>query len=676
MRHILRALRPVAFACIACVIAIRPGYAEPPQHVLLIKAESAEKRACIGIKVDDHHYECDKDENAFFEWEKGVELVVVNRQFETDYVVQVENVIEVARNSIRGLEEVANLTISSPALAVTPPPAKGALTGTELKPADFLSMLLDEEQADRPLAMLRSELAELQRQREEVEVNLDALEKAHTHLTTAMGDADCRDAGGDPTFPTVLRCLQQQRAAALEPTDRLTNEILFRTLRRDTKDRIDLVAALQGALTRADLPGAITRLDAALTLLEQSEQTILADLAAARQAAALYQQAAHDQTLQHLRRDQLRVLFRTQLKADDVVDAAEINSLVNAYVDALRRQGFATRQADELHGYAGAQEHAIRDRPLDHDRSRFRKVERAVQIDLPLTVAGVNAAQSRLVETMNDIYDQSAVSVPLRKLIDLSAHTGKNILVTYSIFRTEGFARYQIVTPLVAPNGTAAPAATVVAMPPPSIAADTGSATSAAASTSSPTPPPAPPGEPVARGTFAVHNFDRASVVAAFVATTLRDVTWSKHSETTADGKTITTPFAATREMQQHFFLGIDYYFRPRDSFPGAKQPSWKSQFGVLGGVSITHLNNFFAGLAWEPILGINLGAGLHFGTETALQPPAAEHTALTSDTVPTYEQRRTGGFFTLGLDVEVFRKVFGKVVGIGVGTTPTTAGS
>jgi hypothetical protein len=674
MRILFRFVCPTAVACVVCIIGVRPGYAEEPrQRVLLIKAESADKRACVAVKDDEGHYQCDA--NAFFEWEKGVELVVVHRQFETDYVVQVENVIEVARNSIRGLEEVANLTISSPTLATIPPPAKGGIAGTELKPADFLAMLLDEAQADRPMMMLQSEIADLQRQYDEARMNMAALDKVYSHLTAPASGTDCRSTGGDPTLQTVLGCLKRQQDAMDSHEDLLSNEMLFRSLRRETKDQIDLVAALQSAITRTDLPGTIVRVDAALTQLEQSRQTILSDLTAAVQAAVLYQKTADDDTLQHLRRDQLRVLFRTQLKADDVVDAAEINSLVNAYVAALRRQGFARRQAQALQTFAEQQRGQIEDWPLKRVRGRFRAIERGVQLDLPNTVAEVNAAQSRLVETMNYIYDHSAVPVPLRKLVDLSAHTGKNVLATYAIFRTEGFARYQIVTPLVASNASAAPASAVVAMPPPSLAADTGSTTTTAASTGTPTPSPAPPGEPVARGTFAVHNFDRASVVAAFVATTLRDVTWGKRTETTADGKTITAPFAATREMQQHFFLGIDYYLRPRDSFPGAKQASRLSQLGVLGGISITHLNNFFAGLAWEPILGINLGLGLHFGTETALQPPAAEHTALTSDTVPTYEQRRTGAFFTLGLDVEVFRKVFGKVIGIGAGTTPTTAG-
>jgi hypothetical protein len=123
----------------------------------------------------------------------------------------------------------------------------------------------------------------------------------------------------------------------------------------------------------------------------------------------------------------------------------------------------------------------------------------------------------------------------------------------------------------------------------------------------------------VAGGTFALHQFDRAAIVAGFAFST---------NQTTGSG------------WQPHVLLGVQYYIRLRDSFPGTTGRG----FAVLGGISLNSLNTYFVGGAWEPSQGFNVASGLSFARDA--------HTF--------------GPFLMLGLDVDVFRKIFGKATGIG----------
>jgi hypothetical protein len=58
---------------------------------------------------------------------------------------------------------------------------------------------------------------------------------------------------------------------------------------------------------------------------------------------------------------------------------------------------------------------------------------------------------------------------------------------------------------------------------------------------------------------------------------------------------------------------------------------------------------------------------GANFGSETTLQRNFQFGTPadITGD-FPTYEKRTTGWFVTAGLGLGIFRKIFGKVTGIG----------
>jgi hypothetical protein len=88
--------------------------------------------------------------------------------------------------------------------------------------------------------------------------------------------------------------------------------------------------------------------------------------------------------------------------------------------------------------------------------------------------------------------------------------------------------------------------------------------------------------------------------------------------------------------------------------------------------VSGNALNNYFLGLAWEPSLGFNFGFGAHSGTETRLQAPYQLNSAIPSSSVLTYDKRITKLFVMAGFDLQIFRKIFGKVTGVGTSATST----
>lgn len=165
---------------------------------------------------------------------------------------------------------------------------------------------------------------------------------------------------------------------------------------------------------------------------------------------------------------------------------------------------------------------------------------------------------------------------------------------------------------------------------------------------------------------FEVHNFDAAAVFATFAFSTLKTSTFG--SQLGPDGLLKVQP--PSEKSQHHIFIGLNYYFKPRDVFPGAAV-NWVDTVGLFGGVSATALDNFFLALSVEPRLGVNLAAGVHWGTKTEPQPPYLVGGTVPAGAVPTVEGRSTGLFVSAGLDVDIFRKIFGTVTGLGKPPAP-----
>jgi hypothetical protein len=273
----------------------------------------------------------------------------------------------------------------------------------------------------------------------------------------------------------------------------------------------------------------------------------------------------------------------------------------------------------------------------------------------------VNAAQAAMVAYLNYMYDHSAVPVPLVTQISLPDQHD-NLRVYYTILRTDGFARYYVTT-LPAGTNAAQPAATP------------------AGPTAAPAPTEPKAGETVApgadvavaRGVLEVHRFDRANVVAAFAFSTLHVTSFNTIPTKGAQGNGALL-IDSSSVAGEHVVLGLDYYFAPRDTYPGAQPSPW-SLFGLFAGVSLNAGNNYLVGLTFEPQLGLNITGGIHWGREHVLQPPFAVGTTVADKPeLVTEDRQRHGMFVAAGLDLQIFRKVFGLVTGIGStgsGTTP-----
>ncbi|MDP1857484.1 MAG: hypothetical protein Q8K82_02375 [Gemmatimonadaceae bacterium] len=638
--------------------AVAPASAQrnPTKYVLFLDAHAAENSPClarVGART------CANEARAFLDWINGAELWVVNRKFLADYSVQIDGVTKPISPGIRGLEEVANLTLGAPSLI--PPPSKGSggtPTITARTTSEFLSQLVDEAQAEKPLATILADSAELQRELRAASVILEALTRKTSSLTTGTANADCLESRNAPNVGDAIRCLQdaekRQRAAKRNiNTDLFDDENQFRRFISDAGDLIELVSALQAALGEANLPTAASNVEGELTQIEKNIAAFRSNVLALESAIRIHSYLVDaPESYRSLRRAQLRAAIRRDLKAvagDAPTDVdGEINALVFDYVQAVARNDrLKLGPLAELNTIRIRDWKSFADTATTRLNARRRTwVSTSSTIDaLPEQIDSINDAQSRMVTHLNYMRDNSGVATALVKQIDLSTYTG-NLKVYYTIVRTDNYARYRVRSPSVVTNRSAA---TSDAAPTP----PTGEGNA--------TPPPAT--VKVASGTVEVHDFDRATIVGAFAFSKLSD-----NAFVTRANPGVENSFVVVQEMphgQQHVVIGLEYYFiQNRDSYPGAAR-GW-SMIGAFGGISVNYLNNFFLGLAIEPVPGVNLTGGWHRGKETILQRPLAPDSVISTATAPTTEHYRTRPFVSVGLDLQLFRKIFGKVIGLG----------
>lgn len=184
-----------------------------------------------------------------------------------------------------------------------------------------------------------------------------------------------------------------------------------------------------------------------------------------------------------------------------------------------------------------------------------------------------------------------------------------------------------------------------------------------------------------------MHDVFHANVVAAFAFSTLKDQSISKVAQPLSCSGTATTPDTSCFAPYLNGYnrkwapiIGLDYYLHPRDTFPRTPDrrwlchEDWRQCVGVMGAASVTTANNYFLGGFFEPTLGVQFGAGANFGTKTILNSGYTFGTPvdITGD-FPTHESRATGVFVSAGLDLGIFRKIFGKVTGIGTSASGTS---
>jgi hypothetical protein len=124
--------------------------------------------------------------------------------------------------------------------------------------------------------------------------------------------------------------------------------------------------------------------------------------------------------------------------------------------------------------------------------------------------------------------------------------------------------------------------------------------------------------------------------------------------------------------------LGVDVYFKSHDTFYDV--PGYHAQkdnrtplaqilqrTGIMGAVSANKANNWFLGGFYEPVLGFQIASGINLGKEKQLQSNFTFNTPVDmAGDFPTQDKTVKKLFISAGLDLGLFRKIFGKITGVG----------
>ena len=95
---------------------------------------------------------------------------------------------------------------------------------------------------------------------------------------------------------------------------------------------------------------------------------------------------------------------------------------------------------------------------------------------------------------------------------------------------------------------------------------------------------------------------------------------------------------------------------------------SWYSleRFSPIVGINLVNnpLENFYAGLSWEPVLGVDIVAGAHFAKITQLAGGFTDGQVVAAGTQPpTTNKFLTGGFVGVTADVGVIGSWLGSQI-------------
>jgi hypothetical protein len=653
----------------------------------------------------------------FFVQGRRSQFLIYNRKFFTEYSITIDAVTSYPSTPmIRGLDEAATLAISPPSLA-TPPAAKGQIqTVTARSTQAVLLELLDETTATNIATELRGDRQEIDRDQSRLAAEFSAFNEMFTQLAGAPGiPINCSTLAGAPNFAAASFCLNAEFAmdsTAQWATPPFDGEQAFREVNTRVNDLVAAVTNLSTLVQNTDLVTPSQAFASDLALFEVNLNTYRgnyqATLDAIAIAKALLAQPRSTNFRLALRPEQMRALLSPKLKTDKPVDDVILNKILDDYnrlVGSPTAISQFTTRLDDLEAEALQADPAGIFPPNDE----LETVRSEVNIALPAAITQVNALQSQLLNRVNYIYDHSEVRQALPIAIPLTSYPG-NLTANFTVRRIESFARYTIVPiPLPTspsnassspgPSPLPAPVATVAPTASPSVAAAT-----AAPATATPvaTAPVAPPGIVVANGSFDVHERDLATVIAAVAVSTLRDQNVGEMTPAIinpAQCPNATPPVAPSTiytdpncfapinngtSIQVHGIAGVGFYFRPRDTFPRSLEPPGApprpltQYFGVMGALAVDQVNSYFVGPFWEPFVGLQVSGGTNFGNESILNPVYTFNTPVDLNGSFTTNKQKIGAFFGIGLDLGIFKKVFGQVTGIGqqvgtVGQPPTT---
>jgi hypothetical protein len=178
---------------------------------------------------------------------------------------------------------------------------------------------------------------------------------------------------------------------------------------------------------------------------------------------------------------------------------------------------------------------------------------------------------------------------------------------------------------------------------------------------------------------FNVHPFYIANAVSGFVWTSLHTRSYGVETvralndtgqPLTVNGSPVyinVPTVGGVHTGQFHYYVGVDFYFKRHDFFPGSRPTIIPA---MMFGYGVDDPFNFLLGLNLETKFGLTFGVGSYLGREQFLASgvvPGLNGTRLPDPTKapPTANHFKEGGFVNVGFDFGIFKSLFGSLAGL-----------
>lgn len=564
----------------------------------------------------------------------------------------------------RGLSDVAPISLAS---LGTPVPHGGRLPSTitvaALNPVALLQQLIDPAQMNQPRITLMSQRDELDLARAGLANELTSTQASVAQVTgvapAVTTPAACNAVSGAPSVLPLTACANLTQTTTLTPA--AWTPVAFDTARREIDTRVNDLATLRTtidayAFDRAlegyenelsQLEGKYNTLRQNLNLVEATLKTFTSPAATPPFAAAFPGPLTAIQKAEVVR--QLRAQYAKVLEDD------QINALAEQLETTLSSRPFRDRlaaTAQDLNAFVNAEK--LTGGASDANRTA-RQADaatlRASILAMRGQVAVLNGRFATMFATINNAYFTTPDLTVVTETFSVPLDTNHNGRAHCSITPSETFKPYRF-------DSSALPKAGAQALVLP------GAPQPQASGSSDPTQMP--------RNTFTfeIHRYYRANIVGGFVFSNLRKQAFgvTTQERTKSDGSKESVIVAKGTDDQRpspFYLVGLNYYFKPRDSFrlAGQNRTDWTP--GVLFGVGLTDTKQFFVGPNFEPTLGIDLSLGVHWGEQEQLQLDVKPNDTVlpAGTTVPPTRKVMTPAFYVMfGFDVNLFRRFMGQL--------------
>ena len=647
---------------------------------------------------------------------RPVEMYIVNRKLKEVFNPAITGVVSVpsAVVSIRGVTPGVAPPAAAPAAAAAAPAAKGGVTTAPLQVATVVDQLLSAETFHQPEQTIKEEAEQLRALARQQIAQINQYTDKLNHLIEVPP--------GSPPGPSPR---ETQGSATLVGTTKAFEEVIAQIGREltsadvpDIEPRFDRLNVRIGILIQ-DVQRLNTNVQSfpivdQLNALQLQEETFEAgvrqyrkDIETAQLASKILQKLMQESHRYLIQRNEAEVRRELQglfpAGSTPNMDAATIASIAKSYADHYGEKYITDTLPISLESLAvRLGEYAANRVPEPYflETGAMRRRFDAAAAGLPRLREAIdllNRTEAATFDAINSRYRDFRIPSAIPAYLNLAGYSG-NLSVFYSLTGVETFQPYVMANETPQPSPVSlqttpsppAAAAALAAAAPAAAAAPTAAAPATAAAA-----PPSP--TPEYFGNFQVHHFDHGTIFGGFAFSSLSNTTYSVTTTTCPT----TTPCSASVEGGQNGYVisqnstmrgkavvvGVELYFRPQDMYPDVHD-KWKSP-GVLLGASVYPLNQYYAGLAFEPKHGITVGVGFATGSAQRLPPsdyvgeylgptqiPGSNGSAPTPVSAPPLSPGTVfhySGFVMVGFDINIFQAIFGKLSIVG---TPSAPGS